>query len=298
MLNSTAIGNKIAAARKKSNLSQTELAKEVFITAQAVGKWERGESLPDLPTLNRLATILKVDLNYFSDDFQSNMPAQAEQAQQSPSQNTETVKTGWNMSEGNWENADFSGLKNLQDKFSSSNLKACNFTGSDLSGLLLKRNNVDQCDFTGSNLNNCQLQSSNLANNSFNQASFHKATFGESNISDCDFTGSDFKAAEFNRCNLNKNTFTSATWQNTRFIGCALDELVFEGVIKDCVFEDCGLYRVTFQNATILNTFFKNRKSMKRLKFVNCKADRMSIEFLKSGKADVSDIEMLTNASS
>ena len=44
------------------------------------------------------------------------------------------------MSSGNWIDADFSGLKNLQEKFSSSNMKNCKFIGSELSGLILKSN--------------------------------------------------------------------------------------------------------------------------------------------------------------
>ena len=71
LLNSNSIGNKIATARKKSNLSQAELAQQISISSQAVGKWERGESMPDITTLNRLAEILSVELNYFSENFQS-----------------------------------------------------------------------------------------------------------------------------------------------------------------------------------------------------------------------------------
>src|SRR3546814_12687582 len=65
------IGNKIAEARKKAAISQAQLAQRLFISPQAVGKWERGESMPDIITFNRLAEILGVDLNYFSADFQS-----------------------------------------------------------------------------------------------------------------------------------------------------------------------------------------------------------------------------------
>jgi transcriptional regulator with XRE-family HTH domain len=63
------IGGKIAEARKKINFSQAQLAQHLFISPQAVGKWERGESLPDILTFNRLAKILGVDLNYFSENF-------------------------------------------------------------------------------------------------------------------------------------------------------------------------------------------------------------------------------------
>ena len=65
------IGNKIAQARKKVNMSQAQLAQLLFISPQAVGKWERGESIPDIITFNRLAEILGVDLNYFSENFHS-----------------------------------------------------------------------------------------------------------------------------------------------------------------------------------------------------------------------------------
>ena len=41
------VGSKIAKARKEKNISQAQLAQQLFITPQAVGKWERGESIPD-----------------------------------------------------------------------------------------------------------------------------------------------------------------------------------------------------------------------------------------------------------
>lgn len=49
------IGGKIAQARKKVNMSQAQLAQLLFVSPQAVGKWERGESIPDIITFNRLA---------------------------------------------------------------------------------------------------------------------------------------------------------------------------------------------------------------------------------------------------
>ena len=71
MLKSKMIGNKITEARKKVNISQAQLAQRLFISPQAVGKWERGESMPDIITFIRLAEILGVDLNYFSESLQS-----------------------------------------------------------------------------------------------------------------------------------------------------------------------------------------------------------------------------------
>jgi len=43
---------------------------------------------------------------------------------------------------------------------------------------------------------------------------------------------------------------------------------------------------VTFRNATLNNTLFKN-KSLRRIRFIDSQADRMTYEFLKNGKADL-----------
>ncbi|MDD4716424.1 MAG: helix-turn-helix transcriptional regulator [Oscillospiraceae bacterium] len=55
--------------RKEKGLSQAQLAGRLSVSSQAVGKWERGESMPDIIMFNRLAEILEVDLNYFSENF-------------------------------------------------------------------------------------------------------------------------------------------------------------------------------------------------------------------------------------
>lgn len=37
--------------RKKAELSQNEVAEKVFVTRQAVSRWERGETVPEAETL-------------------------------------------------------------------------------------------------------------------------------------------------------------------------------------------------------------------------------------------------------
>ena len=64
------LGNRIANARKAQNMSQAQLAGLLFISPQAVGKWERGESIPDFMTINQLADIFAMGLDYFSDSTQ------------------------------------------------------------------------------------------------------------------------------------------------------------------------------------------------------------------------------------
>ena len=199
------IGNRITEARKKMNISQAQLAERLFISSQAVGKWERGESMPDIITFNRLAEILGVDLNYFSENFKSrgaeNTPDESRQSEEIQSAKQQK-KPSWNMSRGNWVDADFSGLKNLNEKFSSSNMQKCKFIGSDLSGLLLSNNNVEGCDFSGSDISGSHIKSSNLGNNTFKDCSLKGTEFSSSNIGSCDFTGCDFTGAVFKSGNL------------------------------------------------------------------------------------------------
>jgi len=295
-MESNMVGGKIAEARKRMNISQAQLAQRLFISPQAVGKWERGESLPDIITLIRLAEIVGVDLNYFSEGFTSvagEMVSPEAQAGEKPeAKPSRREKPVWDMSRGNWVDADFSGLKELHEKFGSSNMQRCLFVGSDLSGLLLKANQVVRCDFTGSELRGSHLKSSHMVHNQFVKCNLSDAEFTESHIALCNFSGADFTAAVIQSCSLVKNTVTQAIWNRTAFIGSDLIDTVFEGTLEDCSFENCSFARVKFQNSTLLNTFFKNI-NLKKVRFIDCKADRLTYAFLKSGKADLSGVILI-----
>ena len=60
------IGERIIELRNQSNLSQTELAKMMGVSRQAVSKWENGLSVPDALKLIQLADILDTDIEYLS----------------------------------------------------------------------------------------------------------------------------------------------------------------------------------------------------------------------------------------
>lgn len=298
MLTSIMIGNKILEARKEKNLSQAQLAQQLSVSSQAVGKWERGESMPDIITFNQLAEILGVDLNYFSESFPSastgktSTDASLEPSAESPSEK-QGQKPGWDMSCGNWADADFSGLKNLQEKFSSSNMQRCLFIGSDMSGLLLKSNNIYRCDFSDSDISSSRIQSSNIVNSLFRNSSLEEVEFSGSHIKGCDFSGADFSGAAIKSSALLKNIMAGAVWNRTAFTASQLTDIVFDGTLKDCSFENCEFSRVTFQNATLIDTFFKT-KSLKRIRFIDCQADKMTYAFLKNGKADLTGITLFT----
>ena len=49
--------------RTKNGLSQDELAEKVFVTRQAVSRWENGETVPNTETLKRLSDLFCVSIN-------------------------------------------------------------------------------------------------------------------------------------------------------------------------------------------------------------------------------------------
>ncbi len=49
--------------RTKKGLSQEELAEKVFVTRQAVSRWENGETVPNVETLKLLSKLFDVSIN-------------------------------------------------------------------------------------------------------------------------------------------------------------------------------------------------------------------------------------------
>lgn len=56
------IGSLICSLRKEKNLTQKELAEKLYITPNAVSKWERGLGCPDVSLLTPLANVLGAHL--------------------------------------------------------------------------------------------------------------------------------------------------------------------------------------------------------------------------------------------
>lgn len=49
--------------RTKSGLSQDELAEKVYVTRQAVSRWESGETVPNTETLKLLSKFFDISIN-------------------------------------------------------------------------------------------------------------------------------------------------------------------------------------------------------------------------------------------
>ena len=60
MIDFVLVGNKITEYRKKAHLTQDELAELLFVTRQALSKWENGMSVPSADTLLALCKIFNV----------------------------------------------------------------------------------------------------------------------------------------------------------------------------------------------------------------------------------------------
>lgn len=62
-MNNRKIGLFIASLRKNKNMTQKELADKLYISDQAVSKWERGLSIPDIGLIEKLSDYLEVSIS-------------------------------------------------------------------------------------------------------------------------------------------------------------------------------------------------------------------------------------------
>ena len=72
MINLEKIGCKISELRKQHNMKQNELADQLFVTHQAVSKWENGKSFPSVDVLYDLTKLFNISIDYLLDDVEVN----------------------------------------------------------------------------------------------------------------------------------------------------------------------------------------------------------------------------------
>ena len=58
-------GEKIKAKRRELHLSQEELADKIFVTRQAISKWENDKATPTMTNLRELSDVFGVEMAYF-----------------------------------------------------------------------------------------------------------------------------------------------------------------------------------------------------------------------------------------
>jgi uncharacterized protein YjbI with pentapeptide repeats len=288
MITSIQIGEKIAIARKLKNMSQSDVANRMSLTTQAIGKWERGESVPDAVTFVKLSEALGVELNFFIGKESRPNPET-----ETPHDCENLKKQERNMSGGNWINADFSGLKDIGEKFSGANITNCKFIKADLSNLTVRGNNIQDSDFSDANMSGSYFKGCNIRNCVFANCNMNRSKNHNSNIEKCNFDDADFSDVVFSHCNLEKISVVGAKWKNTVFRVTAFTDIDFSGEMTGCSFE--GLTRptrVVFRNTVMRNTFLKNC-NLKKLRFENVCADTITLAFLKNSNADISEIKVI-----
>lgn len=63
-----AIGKRISNLRKNKNLTQNDLSEQLYVTHQAISKWENGKSLPSIEILYEMTKLFNVSIDFLLDD--------------------------------------------------------------------------------------------------------------------------------------------------------------------------------------------------------------------------------------
>lgn len=308
------IGGKIARVRKEKNMSQAQLAQLLFISQQAVGKWERGESVPDIVTLNRLAEILGVDLNYFSENFQStvnetasNMPIgndgdmeqTVQEAANLPGSGRQVVT---DFSAGNLAKSDFAGVTAHKSKFEASTLSGSDFSGADLTGSSFKVGDAREANFEGANLTDCSFSILDLAGANFNKSILVRTEFNKAELAGAKFTDVILADVKLIMIDLRKTVFEKCTFNGVDFKYCDLRGLCLDGLTFVGVrFDRAALNDVTFKGTTLKNVSFiptfaltnKYYRAIKTICFDGAMMDKLTYAALKGIGADLSKVTII-----
>ncbi|EJL71422.1 pentapeptide repeat-containing protein [Chryseobacterium populi] len=304
------LGGKIVNARKVNNMSQAQLAGLLFISPQAVGKWERGESIPDFITINRLSEIFNVDLNYFSENLQSLADEQlletinnqtgetrrgaSEETEFSVSQNHELLT---NFSGSALAETDLAGVKAPKRKFFGSDLQRANFAGADLTGSSFKGSNMQKTDFKETNLTDCSLSANNLTDTIFNKTILVRTEFHASELTNAEFTDVKLIDVKFTATDLKETIFKNCEFKGVHFKSADMSGMCLDGqVFIDVKFDNAALNEASFKGATFRNVSFRptfaltNRyyKTLKTICFEGAMMDKLTYAALKGLGVDLS----------
>jgi len=305
------IGNKIAEARKKTTISQAQLAERLFISPQAVGKWERGESMPDIITLNRLAKILSVDLNYFSEDFQSvdietqyrkgNIIEDIEQAADDDENLSRSIdqRVLVNFSGSNLPDSDFAGVTAKKGKFSGSALRGSDFSNAELTGSSFSGSDVREANFNGANLTDCNFYALDLSGTTFYQSILVRTNFSAAGLDGAKFIDAKLVDVKLTVTDLRKVVFENCSFDGVDFDKSDLRGMCFDGLTFTGVkFDNSSLKETSFRGATFNNVSFratfaltnKFYRVIKTIHFDGAKMDKLTYIRLKGIGADLTNV--------
>ena len=290
------IGNKIVKARKEKKLSQEQVAECLFISPQTIGEWEQGESIPDIITFNRLAEILGVDLNYFSENF----PSADVQVVGNLSRPERQVLT--NFSASDLTKSDFAGVTAHKSKFEVSMLSGSDFSGADLTGSSFKVSDTREANFDGANLTDCNFSVLDLAGASFNKTILLRTEFNQAGLAGAKFTDVTLIDVKLKMIDLRKTVFEKCIFNGVDFEYCDLRGLRLDGLTFIGVkFDRAALNEVTFKGTTLKNVSFipafaltnKYYRAIKTICFDGAMMDKLTYATLKGLGADLSKVTVI-----
>lgn len=303
------IGSKITKARKEMKMSQAQLAQRLFISPQAIGKWERSESLPDIITISRLAEILGVDLNYFSESFQSTDEGAT------PKMNTEHTaeervdRSGaverpllTNFSGSDLSKSDFAGVTAHKFEFNASALQGADFGGADLTGSSFTNSDMQNARFDGTNLTDCNLSVLNLTDASFSKSILVRTAFSKSAMNGVKFTDVTLTDVKMTMTDLRKTIFENCVFNGVDFEYCDFRGLCLDGqTFLGVKFDKVALNEATFVGATLKNVSFrasigltnKYYRSIKTIRFDGAMMDKLTYAALKGLGANLLQVTII-----
>ncbi len=309
-MESNMIGDKIATARKKANLSQAQLAEQLFISAQAVGKWERGESIPDIVTISKLAKILSVDLNYFSENaWPDNLQNAATDKTEAIPANTKNLEDKaqerpllTNFNGNALAQADFAGVSAPGRKFIGSDLCGVDFSGADLSGSVFTGSDAQGARFDGSNLSDCKFTALNLKEASFIKTILVRTVFSASDLAGARFSNTNLIDARLTATDLTQTRFEHCSFSGVDFKSSDLNGQNFEGQsFVGVKFDNASLKGASFRGATLKNVSFRptfaltNRyyKTLKTIHFEGATMDKLTFAALKGVGVEMKNVKVV-----
>lgn len=62
------LGQKLQELRQESRATQSQVAKELYVTRQTISRWEQDQALPSIETLNQIAHLYQTPLNTLVSD--------------------------------------------------------------------------------------------------------------------------------------------------------------------------------------------------------------------------------------
>ena len=96
-------GEKIKAKRRELNLSQEDLADKLFVTRQAISKWENDKATPTMTNLRELSEVFGVDMAYFIGESKSDDEEKEKEKEDVKDVIEEKKSKGKILGEGLWD---------------------------------------------------------------------------------------------------------------------------------------------------------------------------------------------------